>query len=53
MWKEGVDLVLAVVEPSYEAMALAEKIVFMAEGMGIDRVRAVLNKVLSKEIEKK
>jgi len=51
--ERGVDLVLAVVEPSYEAMALAEKIVYMAEGMGIDRAGALLNKVSSKEIEEK
>lgn len=42
-----VDTVLMVVEPSYESMAVAEKISFMAEGMGIARVFAVLNKVPS------
>ncbi|MCP4749721.1 MAG: P-loop NTPase [Proteobacteria bacterium] len=45
-----VDLVLSIVEPSFESMALAEKIVYMAEGMGIDRVGAILNKVPSEEI---
>lgn len=51
--ERGVDLVLVVVEPSFEAMALAEKIVYLAEGMGIDRTGAVLNKVPSKTIEEK
>jgi CO dehydrogenase maturation factor len=36
-----------IVEPSFESMALAEKIGYMAEGMGISRVRAILNKVPS------
>lgn len=45
-----VDAVLAVVEPSYESIALAEKIAYMAEGMGIGRVRALLNKVPSERV---
>ena len=48
-----VDLVLSIVEPSYESMALAEKIVYMAEGMGIDRAGAILNKVPSAEVKAK
>ena len=32
--ERSVDLVLSIVEPSYESMALAEKIVYMAEGYG-------------------
>jgi CO dehydrogenase maturation factor len=51
--ERSVDLVLCVVEPSFEAMALAEKIVFMAEGMGINRAGAVLNKVPSESIKEK
>jgi CO dehydrogenase maturation factor len=45
--ERNVDTVLMVVEPSFESMALAEKIGYMAEGMGISRVRAILNKVPS------
>lgn len=45
-----VDTLLIVVEPSFESMALAEKIKYMAEGMGISRVRAVLNKVPSDKV---
>jgi CO dehydrogenase maturation factor len=44
-----VDTVLTVVEPSFESMALAEKISYMAEGLGIGRVGAVLNKVPSEK----
>jgi CO dehydrogenase maturation factor len=39
------DTVLAVVEPSYESIVLAEKINFMSQGMGIGRAGAVLNKI--------
>ncbi len=51
--ERSVDLILSVTEPSFESMALAEKIVYMAEGMGIDRVGAVLNKVPSDKIKQK
>ncbi len=51
--ERSVDLVLSVVEPSFESMALAEKIRYMAEGMGIDRVGAILNKVPSEDIREK
>jgi CO dehydrogenase nickel-insertion accessory protein CooC1 len=46
-------MILAVVEPSFESMALAERIVYMAEGMGISRAGALLNKVTSKAMEEK
>jgi CO dehydrogenase maturation factor len=49
----SVDLVLSIVEPSFESMALAEKIVYMAEGMGINRAGALLNKVPSEAIQEK
>ncbi|MEW6184219.1 MAG: P-loop NTPase [Thermodesulfobacteriota bacterium] len=51
--ERSVDLVLSVVEPSFESMALAEKIVYMAEGMGITRAGALLNKVPSEAIKEK
>lgn len=41
------DAVLVVVEPSLESISLAEKINYMAQGMGIGRVSAILNKVAS------
>lgn len=47
------DAVLAVVEPSFESIALAEKISYMADGIGVGTVRAVLNKIPSEEIRKK
>lgn len=39
------DTILAVVEPSYESIVLAGRIVFMAEGMGITNAGTILNKV--------
>ncbi|MGA3084562.1 MAG: P-loop NTPase [Thermodesulfobacteriota bacterium] len=51
--ERSVDLVLSIVEPSFESMALAEKIVYMAEGMGINRAGALLNKVPSEAIKEK
>lgn len=51
--ERGVDTVLIVVEPSYESISLAEKISYMAEGIGIRRIRAILNKIPSPEVEEK
>ncbi|MBM3119777.1 MAG: DUF87 domain-containing protein [Chloroflexi bacterium] len=51
--ERNVDTVLIVVEPSFESMALAEKIAYMAEGMGISRVRAILNKVPSDKVRQR
>jgi CO dehydrogenase maturation factor len=51
--ERSVDTVLIVVEPSFESLALAEKIAYMAEGMGIGRVRAILNKVSSEQVRQR
>lgn len=51
--ERGVDTILMIVEPSFDSLALAEKIRYMAEGIGIPAVRAVLNKIPSSEIEEK
>jgi len=51
--ERSVDLILCIIEPSFDSMALAEKIVYMAEGMGINRVGALLNKVPSETIKEK
>jgi len=48
-----VDAVIIVVEPSYESISLAEKIDYMADGIGVGKVRAVLNKIPSKDTEDK
>jgi CO dehydrogenase maturation factor len=48
--ERNMDTVLIVVEPSFESMALAEKISYMAKGMGIIRVKAILNKVPSETV---
>jgi len=51
--ERNVDTVLIIVEPSFESMALAGKIGYMCEGMGIYRVRAILNKVPSEKIRQR
>jgi len=51
--ERSVDTVLVIVEPSFQSIALAERIHYMAGGMGIKRVRAILNKVNSAQSEQK
>jgi CO dehydrogenase maturation factor len=43
--------VLITVEPSSESLNLAEKIKYMAEGLGVKTVRAILNKIPSEKVE--
>ncbi|UCB42559.1 MAG: P-loop NTPase [Dehalococcoidales bacterium] len=51
--ERSADTVLMIVEPSFESMALAAKIGYMAEGMGIKRTGAILNKVTSNEVRER
>ena len=51
--ERGVETVLTIVEPSFDSLALAEKIRYMAEGIGIPTIQAILNKIPSPEIEEK
>lgn len=49
--ERGADTIINIVEPSYESIELSEKINDMAQGIGITRVKTILNKVPSQEIE--
>ena len=51
--ERSVDTILMIVEPSFESMALSEKISYMAEGMGIGRIMAILNKVPSEATQQR
>ena len=51
--ERNVDTVLIIVEPSFESVALGEKIAYMADGIGVNKVRAVLNKIPSEKVEQK
>ena len=51
--ERGVDTIVVIVEPSSESIAVAEKIRYMAEGIGITRIRAILNKMPSESVAKK
>ena len=45
----GCDTILIVVEPSIESLELAQKIQYMAQGLGIRRIRAIINKAEDEE----
>ena len=51
--ERGVDTVLVVVEPSFESLALAEKISYMSDGIGVNKVMAIPNKVASEKVEER
>lgn len=50
--ERGADTIINIVEPSYESIELSEKINYMAQGIGITRVKTILNKVPSRDVEK-
>jgi len=43
--EQGCDTILTIVEPSFESIEMANTMQYMAEGFGIQRVRAVVSKV--------
>ena len=47
--EQGCDTILIVVEPSFESIELAERIQYMAQGIGIRRIRAIINKAEDEE----
>ncbi|MBU4541741.1 MAG: P-loop NTPase [Firmicutes bacterium] len=49
--ERGADTIINIVEPSYESIELSEKINYMAQGIGITRVKTILNKVPSRDVE--
>lgn len=49
--EQSCDTVLIMVEPSNESIELAGKIQYMAQGLGIRRIRAILNKIEDKDQE--
>jgi CO dehydrogenase maturation factor len=49
----SIDSVLIVVEPSFEALQLAERVNSLSSGIGIKNIRAILNKAPSDEIVSK
>ena len=48
--ERAADTVVIMVEPSAESLALAEKIRYMADGIGVKKVRGILNKIPSEKI---
>jgi CO dehydrogenase maturation factor len=48
--ERAADTVVIMVEPSAESLALAEKIGYMADGIGVKKVRGIANKIPSEKI---
>lgn len=46
--EQGCDTVIIVIEPSHDSLLLAERMKEMSEGIGISRVRVIMNKVADK-----
>jgi CO dehydrogenase maturation factor len=51
--EQGADTVLVVTEPSLDSVLLSAKIRYMAEGLGIQRIRAILNKTRDPRTERR
>jgi CO dehydrogenase maturation factor len=51
--ESGLDAVLIVVEPSFESISLAERIRYLAQGIGIRKIVVILNKVGSETLSTK
>jgi CO dehydrogenase maturation factor len=49
--ERGADTIINIVEPSYESVELSQKIGYMAQGIGITRVKTILNKIPSQDVE--
>ena len=50
---KSIDTVLILVEPTFESIALAAKVNFLARGSGVKNIWAVLNKIPSQAVEDK
>lgn len=49
--ERNIDIVLVVVDPTYESFMVAEKVAEFSGGIGVKEVWAILNKVHSREVE--
>lgn len=47
--EQGCDTIITIIEPSFESIEMADTMQFMAEGFGIQRVRAVVSKAMDDE----
>ena len=50
--EQGVDTVIIMIEPTLDSLNVASKIQYMSEGLGIRRIRGILNKIPDKATEK-
>lgn len=49
--EQACDTVLIITEPSFESIDLATKIQYLAEGVGVRRIRAIINKTVDEKQE--
>jgi CO dehydrogenase maturation factor len=49
--EKNVDIVLTIVDPTFESFSIAEKVVKLCTALGIEKVWAILNKVQTEEME--
>lgn len=49
--ERNIDVVIVVVDPTYESFMIAEKVAELCKGIGVKRVWAILNKIPSEKIE--
>ncbi len=47
--EQGCDTVIIVIDPSRDSLLLAERMKFMSEGIGIRRIRVIMNKVAGRK----
>ena len=47
--EQGSDTVIIVAEPSRDSLLLAERMKFMSEGIGVRRIRVIMNKVVGRK----
>ncbi len=50
--EQGVDTIIMIIEPTLDSLMVAAKVQYMSEGLGIRRIRGILNKIPDKATEK-
>ena len=50
--EKNIDLVIVVVDPTFESILIAHKVVILCQGMGIKETGIILNKVYTNELKK-
>ena len=51
--EQNIDMILVIVDPTFESLFIAERVNILSEQMGKGKVWAILNKIRTREIEQK